>query len=286
MKNKLREILKIIRQLVVLLVLGVCIFFLWRIVDRHAVSESILWKSIRYLSYASIVVFVLTAIYTAIRIFHNYGLRRFEPGNPESLQQLAKIKRYHLQDPLTKQALAHPIAKSLIREALLVQGYEEIKIYRELTVYERKRKSILSWRGQPMDRVFLATRKDTNVIAIDNLLMNISNLTAADHKTKRYCSNYVLLATQMSDISEAYSIGAGIVNYLSDATSNYLLPLMISTNYGLVFYPEDVSDLPMKQSMAFRSFRNNLLTDLKRLAEAARRNLAAETQVRRDNGNE
>lgn len=283
MKKKLRDIRTVFRQILILTVLGFCVFELWRIVRHHAVVGSSLWDIIRYLSYFTLVIYVLTVVYTGVRIFHNYGLRRFEPGNPESLKQLAKLRQYRLNSEITP-ILKSPKSLPAIQAALSQEGYQMTEKFKEFTIYERDLVSLLPWRPKRKSRIFLVVRKDTNVIAVDNLLLNISDITARKVAQIDYRVNYVLLAVQMTELYEAYSVGAGIVNYLSDETGNYLLPLMLEVNHGLIFYPEDKSTLSLLRLIDFRNFRGGLCARLRKFSDQLRETPKQTTSREVNNG--
>lgn len=262
MNRKQRIILDIIKQILIVVGLGAVLYWIYSKQQSLGILERAPWFI--YIFYLCVALYLLLLLYTFRRLFINYSLRRFDPGDPDSLAELNKMRRFHFSDEAKAvlRQTRNPVAE--VKRLLRDSGFVDVSASEQGIVYLRKIGSAGIGKAK-YDRLILTYRPVLNVLIVDNILNDVQYRMDDYVDDGVIRMNIVLLLTDMKLETETLSAGAGVVNYLCTSETGALFPMLIDLYYGKIFYPLDRSML--KTGLKLR--QNNYKKQLAHLFEPA-----------------
>ena len=255
-ENKRQAIRSILSQIFVLGFSGALLIFIF--LKRQLFLRLGPLSFLRLLLPLAFALYIWLLILGAKSIFGKYFLKRYDPGDAESVRELGKISRYRLQGNHNG-IVAEPSALlKRFEKQLLATGAREVPRRSFGIVYERPASSgISSMRGR-VERVILLYRPILNVLIEDRLISEAADYIQ-DRKNVAVRRNLILLMSDMENDVEMLSSAAGVVNTLSRLDSKTLLvPFLLDIYHGRLFYPQDLSMLSLSDRSYYRSTQRKI----------------------------
>ncbi len=261
MRRKLRIIKENILKVLVLPIFVLAI--VW--IRRHlaAPAEYIPQKYVKLAFLALLILFVIYLFYLFQSLVHSAWLRRFDPGDPESLSGLAKLRRYKLPESLAA-ALRNNQDEVLekINIYLHSRGFNDNLRRSFGQIYERKLIGFDRRMRSRWQRIAVLYRPILNVIVVDQMLKEA--IDYIERSSPHAKMNQYILVTDMGNNQEVLSAAAGVVNFLGSLQQSYLSPVLIDLHHGRIFFPLDRSLLSLRQKLFHDYLRYDLIFYLKR----------------------
>ncbi|MDO5734052.1 MAG: hypothetical protein Q4P08_02825 [Eubacteriales bacterium] len=261
MRRKLRVFREQFFKIAAFVILGAVLFWVYK--RRVVAAEYIPAEYVRVALIIALLLYLIYGISLLQGLGHSGWLRRFDPGDPDSLNELAEMKRYKL--PAKYAALVHDEGDELLENIHLYlrsRGFSE-QIRRSFgLVYERKLFGVDSHLRERWQRVIVLYRPLLNVIVVDQMLKEA--IDYIDRSSPYANMNQYILLTDMENDQEVLSAAAGVVNFLGKLNKSYLSPILIDQNEGRLFFPSDRSLISFRQKLFHDFFRYDFVLFLKR----------------------
>lgn len=247
MKKKRSLISEIFNQVAVLLVLAAALIYLWG--QRAALQRLGPLSFLRYGLYLALVLYLLLAIDAIRSLSSAYLFKRYDPADPESLKDLAKLTRYQAFPP-NGNLEGVKVLVSLLHD-LKAAGFREVSrqsfgIVMENTGVGQQERFILIYK--PMLNVLIADR---------HLKEAAAYVLQAKTRIRR---NAILLISDMESDTEMLSSAVSAVNYLPKLSSRcVLVPYILDIRHGRLFYPQDKSEQNLQDRHYYRQQRQRIL---------------------------
>lgn len=256
-ENKRGLISEVLTQLIVLLFLGAGL--VWIIRHSAVLGELGPLSFLRHLVPIACVIYVILLVTSIRSLFSDYFLKRYDPADPESVRELAMIRRYRLGGNTARLKREPAELIKRLEAGLRRDKAREVSRRSFGIVFERPATTpFQSLRGR-YERIILLYRPILNVLIADRLLSEAAEYIYSKNKpnVRRNC---ILLMSDMENDTEMLSSAAGIVNYLSRVDNGKLLyPFLLDLNHDRLFYPQDHSMLSLADRYYFYNQRNTFL---------------------------
>lgn len=242
----------LLARVVVLLFLGGLWLGIWRRYEAGGLLLQGAWFPSAMLITLFLYLFLIAS--TVRQWMTNYFLRRYDPGDPESVKSLAHVKRYQLDG--TKRLAIRQCQEPgrLVAWHLQQLGYQHRGASQIGSVFEGPARGFLDGLLGRKERIFLIYRPMLNVIMADQILSETARFCASPSVPK--CRrNFLYFMTDMDHEVEVLSSAAGIVNYLSGTEKALLLPFFLDLKGARLFYPADLTGLPPLDRWSFYQLR-------------------------------
>lgn len=247
MKKKRSLISEIFNQVAVLLVLALALIYLWR--QRAALQHLGPLSFLRYGLYLALVLYLLLAIDALRSLSSAYLFKRYDPADPESLKDLAKLTRYQAFPP-NGNLEGVKVLVSLLHD-LKAAGYREVTRQSFGIVMEN------TGAGQ-QERFILIYKPMLNVLIADRHLKEAAAYVL--QSKNRIRRNAILLISDMESDTEMLSSAVSAVNYLPKLSSRcVLVPYILDIRHGRLFYPQDKSEQNLQDRHYYRQQRQRIL---------------------------
>lgn len=247
MKKKRSLISEVFNQVAVLLVLGLALIYLWR--QRAALGQLGPLSFLRYGLWLALVLYLCLLIETLRSLSSSYLFKRYDPADPESLKDLAKLTRYQAFPPAGNVEGVKVLVSLL--QYLKRSGFREVSrqsfgIVMENTGAGKEERFILIYK--PMLNVLIADRHLKEAAAY-----------VLQSKT-RIRRNAILLISDMESDTEMLSSAVSAVNYLPKLSNHcVLMPYVLDICHGRLFYPQDQSEQSLLDRYYYRQQRQLIL---------------------------
>lgn len=241
------------------IVLGVFGFGLvWIIRNRGFLTNLGHFSWLRFLLPVTIVLYIWLFSIAVRSLMANYFLKRYDPGDPESVRELGTIKKYRIKGrwPRPEESIVW------VRRMLnLFQKNNAREVSRRTFGIVHERPATTPFQGMlgRTERLILLYRPILNVLIEDRLLSEASTyiLKNKKHDVRRNC---ILLISDMDNDTEMLSSAAGVVNYLVKLDQgNILYPFLLDLHHGRLFYPQDHSMMTWADNVYFNRIRNDIM---------------------------
>jgi len=261
LKQRYWKIRNIISQILILVILGIALFWIGK--NIYQLKSIIEMGWIRLLFGTCILLYTILCFNSINTMISNHIVQLYNPADPKSLAILAQQKKYKLDPKIANQLKQEGNPVQLISEWLTHNGYKQVAKHSLGLIYEKKT-SFINYKFQnKYHRTFLLYRPLLNVLIIDNILSETSNFILRQKDVKPVSQNNLILITDMKNEEEVLSTGVGIVNYISTEQTSYLNPIFLDLNHAHLFYPQDKSLVPWYLQLSQRIKLDQLLTWLK-----------------------
>lgn len=242
--------------LIILAIFGYGIYWIWQKMDEQPeLRES---KIFYYAFIAGLIVYAVLAIITIRHAVSSYSLERFNPGNPQSLKRLRRMKRFHLPASVGKRLKSGVDPAGDITQWLSSLGYSADARTPHGRVFIKPRKALFWVRPTPVDRIFVLQHDLLNVLVIDQIFKD-SIRFIRQQTEKPSPRNLLILVMNRTDDNEAVSAAAGVVNFLGKFNGGTLGVFLLDVTYGRLFYPVDRSLQPRSHRRFQDLFRLKLM---------------------------
>jgi hypothetical protein len=242
--------------LIILVIFGYGIYWIWqKMAERPELHDN---KMFYYAFITGLIVYAVLAVITIRHAVSSYSLERFNPGNPQSLKRLRRMRRFHLSANIKKRLDNWVDPTEDITQWLNDLGYNADARTPHGRVFIKPRKVIFWTRPTPVDRVFVLQHNLLNVLVIDQLLKDSIRFIKQQNE-KPSPRNLLILVMTRTDDNEAVSAAAGIVNFLGKFNGGTLGVLLLDVIHGRLFYPIDRSLQPRSHRRYQDLFRLKLI---------------------------
>lgn len=220
---------------------GYGLYFVWqKLSEQPDLSNN---SFLKYLLLACLIIYILLAFVTLRHAAASYSLERFNPGNPQSLNRLMKMRRFGLSRSITARMRSWAAPVDELTQWLTSKDYKPAARTPHGRVFEKSR--LISLPGQPRhcDRIFLLEHDLLNVLVVDQLLRDSIKYVRqrTDAPSPR---NLLILVMNRDDKIEAASAAAGVVNFLGKFDGGTLGVMLLDIRHGRLYYPIDRSLQP------------------------------------------
>lgn len=248
MKDKRKIISDIIQQGLILFVLGLALLFLFK--ERAALDNLGPFSFMKIVLWLAILLFVLVFIETIRNLSSSYLFRRFDPADPASLEELAKIKRYRLFRPV-KIDKAGETAVLRYLHALQAKGFKEVARQSFGIILEKGK-------GKNTERFIIIYKPMLNVIIADRHLKEASEyILRARNKLRR---NAILFVSDMESDTEMLSSAVCAVNFVPKLSPGLVfMPYVLDLRHGRLFYPQDSSGQSIMDLLYYREQKREII---------------------------
>jgi hypothetical protein len=223
-------------------VFGYGLYWVWQKIDEQAsLGDN---KIVFYMLLASLIIYLFLVVVTLRHAAASYSLERFNPGNPQSIKRLLKMRRFSLRKATAAKLNSWAAPTEDISAWLASNGFTAQARTPHGRVFEKKRKILsLLLRSNMVDRVFLLEHDLLNVLVVDQLLRDCIRYSRqrTDAPSHR---NLLILVMNRDDETEAASAAAGVVNFLGKFEGGTLGVLLFDLKHGRLYYPIDRSLQP------------------------------------------
>ncbi len=246
MKDKRKIISDIIQQGLILFALGLALLFLFK--ERAALDNLGPFSFMKIVLWLAILLFLLVFIETIRNLSSSYLFRRFDPADPASLEELAKIKRYRTFRPV-KIDKAGETAVLRYLHAVQAKGFKEVA---------RQSFGIVLEKGKSAERFIIIYKPMLNVIIADRHLKEASEYILRTRNTPR--RNAILFVSDMESDTEMLSSAVCAVNFVPKLSPGLILmPYVLDLRHGRLFYPQDRSGQSIMDLLYFREQRREII---------------------------
>lgn len=227
--------------LIVLVIFGFGIYWIWeKMGEQPELRDS---KIFYYAFITGLIVYLILAVITIRHAVSSYSLERFNPGNPQSLKRLRKMRRFHLSTNVRTRLQSWVDPTEDITQWLNGLGYLADARTPHGRVFIKPRKLLFWMRPTPVDRIFVLQHDLLNVLVIDQIFKDSIRFIRQQNE-KPSPRNLLILVMNRKDDNEAVSAAAGVVNFLGKFNGGTLGVLLLDVVHGRLFYPVDRSLQP------------------------------------------
>lgn len=247
MKKKRSIIYDIFNQIAVLALLGLTLLFLW---TRRANLENLGPLSLlRYVLYLAMLLYLFLVVDAVRSLSSAYLFKRYDPADPESLKELAKLGRYKAFPP-NGRLEGVQVLLSLLHD-LKLAGFREVSRQSFGIVMEKKG-------GANPGRFMVIYKPMLNVLIADRHLKEATAYILQAKSSLR--RNAILLISDMESDSEMLSSAVSAVNFIPKISSrSILVPYVLDLRHGRLFYPQDKSEQSLGDRHYYRQQRQRIL---------------------------
>ncbi|NLC25616.1 MAG: hypothetical protein GX777_03215 [Fastidiosipila sp.] len=249
MKRK-GSVKELISQLVILGLFAAVLYFIYSQLSGRPELSNVRW--LHNIFYFAVVIFAIMFLLFLRQFFSNHALERYDPGSPESLQRLSKLRRFKLAPKYKhlQQRWKKPLED--IKKFFYNDDYNLVRSDHFDFIFERERKILSPWRGRRyIKRSFVFYHPMLNVLIVDQKLKQAERWI--DHYWDQAPSdrNFFIFITDMENFEEISSAGAGVVNFLGTMKQGSLYPVLIDMDGGRYFFPVDLSILKRRDRLLY-----------------------------------
>lgn len=254
---------ELISQLVSLGVFAFLLYFIYiQLSDRPELSD-VNW--LHNIFYVGVFIFVIMFLLFLRQVFSNYALERYDPGSPESLRRLSRMRRFKLPQKYKhmQKRWAEPLED--IKDFFYNKDYNLIRSDYFDFVFERERTIMSPWRGRHYyKRSFVFYHPMLNVLIVDQKLKQAERWIDYYWDQASSDRNFLIFVTDMENFEEISSAGAGVVNFLGTMKQGSLYPVLIDLDGARYFFPVDVTMLKRRDRLTYYYYRWQIKRLIKR----------------------
>lgn len=268
MKRK-GSIKELISQLVILIIFAVFLYIINSELSGKPELSNVGW--LRNFFYLALVIFAIMFLLFLRQVFSNHALERYDPGSPESLDRLSRLRRFKLPHRYQQLQRVWPNALDDIRSFFTRKNYDLVNSEHFDFIFERERRLASPWRGRRYyKRSFVCYHPMLNVLIVDQKLKQAERWI--DHYWEPAASeqNFLIFITDMENFDEISSAGAGVVNFLGTMKQGSLYPVLIDLDGGRYFFPVDVTMLKRRDRLFYYYYRWQIKSLVIRAAKDSR----------------
>lgn len=258
-KNKKSAFSELLTQIIVMGILGVA--SLWILKNRAPLAD------LGPLSFLKLIPWLILGLYLwlltiVIRsLSSSYFLKRYDPADARSLQELSRVRRYHIEGSAF-QGDPSLVIRRLIRELKRTKGVEKAR-YEFGAVYERPATTPLQSVMGRGERWIFNYNPMLNVLIADRYMSDSSRFILRRNHDYFARRNVLLLISDMENDVEILSAGSGVVNFLPAISGKVILmPYLLDLRHGRLFYPSDLSSLSLPDQLYFKQQKKLILSCL------------------------
>lgn len=247
---------------------GYGLYFVWqKIAEQPELSES---RFLSYIMIICIIAYILLAFVTLRHAAASYSLERFNPGNPQSINRLMKMRRFGLNRGIAARMQGWAAPADEIGQWLSSSGFAPAARTPHGRVFEKPRLLRLPGHARPCDRIFMLEHSLLNVLVVDQLLRDSIKYIRqrSDAPSPR---NLLILVMDRDDMVEAASAAAGVVNFLGKFDGGTLGVILLDIRHGRLYYPIDRSLQPRSHRRFQDLMRIRLLHYLSKSSQQVRK---------------
>lgn len=242
-----------------LIVLGVfAVGMIWIIRNRAYLNNLGPFSWLRFLLPLTLVLYLWLFSIVLRSLMANYFLKRYDPGDPESVRELAGIGKYQIRGKWPRAEEASVWVRRMLH-LFHKDNAREVSRRSFGIVYERPATTpFQSLRGRA-ERLILLYRPILNVLIEDRLFGEASTYIL-NNKRNSVRRNCILLISDMDNDTEMLSSAAGVVNYLVKLDQGSILyPFLLDLHHGRLFYPQDHSMMTWADNLYFNRMKSDIL---------------------------
>lgn len=246
----------LLTQLVVLGIFGAGL--IWIIRNRFYLRNLGPFSWLRFLLPVTIALYLWLFSIAVRSLMANYFLKRYDPGDPESVRELGTIPKYQIKGKWPRPEESTVWVRRMLRYCHK-NNAREVSRRSFGVVHERPATTpFQSLRGRT-ERLILLYRPILNVLIEDRLLSEASTYIL-NNKKNAVRRNCILLISDMDNDTEMLSSAAGVVNYLVKLDQGSILyPFLLDLHHGRLFYPQDHSMMTWADNLYYKRLRNGIL---------------------------
>ncbi len=247
---------------------GYGLYFVWqKIAEQPDLADN---RFLNYLLLACLIIYILLALVTLRHAAASYSLERFNPGNPQSLNRLMKMRRFGLSHGIASRMRNWAAPVDEIGQWLVSKDFKPAARTPNGRVFEKNRLFSIPGRPRPCDRIFLLEHDLLNVLVVDQLLRDCIKYVRqrSDAPSPR---NLLILVMNRDDKIEAASAAAGVVNFLGKFDGGTLGAMLLDLKHGRLYYPIDRSLQPRGHRRFQDLMRLRLLSYLSKSPQQVRK---------------
>lgn len=247
---------------------GYGLYFVWqKILEQPDLSDN---RFLSYLLIACLAVYILLAFVTLRHAAASYSLERFNPGNPQSINRLMRMRRFGLSRQIAARMRNWAAPAEEISQWLSANNYKPAARTPHGRVFEKTRLFRLPGQPRHCDRIFLLEHDLLNVLVVDQLLRDSIKYIRqrTDAPSPR---NLLILVMDRDDKVEAASAAAGVVNFLGKFDGGTLGAMLLDIRHGRLYYPIDRSLQPRSHRRFQDLMRLRLLNYLSKSPQQVRK---------------
>ena len=248
------SIKELISQLIILIIFAVFLYLINSELTGRPELSDVNW--LRNIFYVALGIFAIMFLLFLRQIFSDHALERYDPGSPESLRRLSKIRRFQLPRKYKHLQERWPQALDEIRGFFTDKNYSLVNSEHFDFIFERERLLASPWRGRHYyKRCFVCYHPMLNVLIVDQKLKQAERWI--DHYWEPAASeqNFLIFITDMENFDEISSAGAGVVNFLGTMKYGSLYPVLIDLDGARYFFPVDVTMLKRRDRLFYYYYR-------------------------------
>lgn len=261
---------------------GYGLYFVWqKISEQPDLADN---RFLNYLLLACLIIYILLALVTLRHAAASYSLERFNPGNPQSIYRLMKMRRFGLSRGIASRMRSWAAPADEIGQWLISKGYGPAARTPHGRVFEKNKLINIPGQTRHCDRIFLLEHDLLNVLVVDQLLRDSIKYVRqrTDAPSPR---NLLILIMNRDDKIEAASAAAGVVNFLGKFEGGTLGVMLLDIRHGRLYYPIDRSLQPRGHRRFQDLMRLSILNYLRKSPQQVRKPeqmpLRSEASIRR-----
>lgn len=248
------SIKELVSQLIILLIFAV---FLYLISSELAARPELSGINfLRNIFYIALGIFAIMFLVFLRQVFSNHALERYDPGSPESLRRLSRLRRFRLPQRYRHLQKRWPEALNEIKSFFAAKHYNLVHSEHFDFIFERERFIASPWRGRHYyKRSFVCYHPMLNVLIVDQKLKQAERWLDHYWGTAASEQNLLIFLTDMENFDEISSAGAGVVNFLGTMEHGSLYPVLIDLDGARYFFPVDVTMLKRRDRWFYYYWR-------------------------------
>ncbi len=251
------KIKKIFGQIVILLLIGFALY--WVGTHLNSLNEYVNMKWVKSIFIVCLILYFILFLNTISSFINSNLLHVYNAADSKNLSTLNKKRKYYWFKSL-KQLSSSKKQKFYNKEniSLRLEQYFQANKYIQIShneatsIYEKDVPFYNFRLKKKKHRIFFIYKSLLNILIVDHLLTETESFIKQKTINKPISQNIIIFITDMNNEEEILSAGTGIVNYLSAASTGYLYPIFIDTNYGHIFYPQDNSLMPWYKRISIK----------------------------------
>ncbi|NLV99036.1 MAG: hypothetical protein GX034_04490 [Clostridiaceae bacterium] len=251
------SIKELISQLIILVIFAVFLYLINSELTGRPELSSINW--LRNIFYIGLAIFAILFLLFFYQVFSNHALERYDPGSPESLRRLSKLRRFMLPRKYQHLQERWPEALNEIKSFFVGKNYNLGNSEHFDFIFERERSIASPWRGRHyFKRSFVCYHPMLNVLIVDQKLKQAERWIDHFWETAASEQNFLIFLTDMENFDEISSAGAGVVNFLGTMKYGSLYPVLIDLDGARFFFPVDVTMLKRRDRLYYYYYRRQI----------------------------
>ncbi len=243
------SIREFVSHFIVLAIFATFLYFINDLLTSRPELSDINW--LRNIFYLALAVFAVMFLIFLRQVFSNYALERYDPGSPDSLRRLSRLRRFKLPRKYmhSQENWQEPLED--IKQFYFDKDYQIVRSDYFDYVFEREQNSLIPRRKRNFKRSFVFYHPMLNVLIVDQKLKQAERWI--DHYWDQAASerNFFIFITDMENFEEISSAGAGVVNFLGTMKQGSLYPVLIDLDGARYFFPLDVTMLKRRDRLAY-----------------------------------